>query len=1678
MSEYTVRLRFDAKDSVASSKDLEKSLRALTDAGVKWEAVSERGSKATKRREQAERSALRAFENVRASLSKTENAQIKYERALRAVENAEKRGIATTEQANKVRAQVAQRLRDEQKAASDTAKGLGGLGNAVDLVAKSYLALKAIDMGRAAVSTGLAWERQNKALTTAAGGAAEAGEELSFVKAEADRLGLSLDGLVGQYAKFLASSKSLKREDQRELFLGVAEAGTALALSADQMNGAMNAFEQMAAKGTVQAEELRGQLGERIPGAFDLAAKAMGVTTAELNKMLEGGEVVASDFLPKMARELRNTFGADAQANVDSLTAKINRWENAVLQAQVAFSEGFSGSFSAALGDASEGIDKAENSARSLGEALGWLLARGNDAASGIAKLGSMAGEFYATDWGGEEASGSIDRVTTAIDQVEAHMRPAREAWRILTEEMAKAQAAGDDLAQRSIRQQIARLQELAAATGKAVPGLTNFSQAQRKAKEESDWQDGVNKALSEYLAKLPPATSAAGNLTDEQIAAAKAAKELAEKIREQTAEQKALADALTISREEYDLLVAAQGLGINITDGLSEAERELTEAYAEQKKALDDLLGAEEKAQAKRLKEVSAIQERSEAYASAAAYMSDYAAAVLAAVGSMGDLDRTTGQVVDIDPEKYKKVSDAAKQMAADMKKSNDEAKRAADAWQAQLDGLADGLGAAIGDAFAEMLYTGEVNFGQLLENMLSMFVEFLADQLALWVANQIKMAAVANTTSAVSGAAGGGGGGVSAGQVAGAAQMSGASAATLGIIGVFAAAAYAWYNDRQHDYRRIETAIRDIEDVFGALSDTLGKYLPVFAAQVEVRKDGDRYRSRVGFDDGSAGYAYFDEYADAIAAATLSGMREAFQRTDAGAPYAQLGEQARNVIAGITDEIIAMGQGGVAWLEEGLAIARQLDELGMSDMEKTLSELRRQYEENIRKGAEYGLSLQKIGDLYRSQLADVEASLRSRIAQYLPGYDPIGDEFDQIRADNNALRAEYERQRQELQAHIDQILKTIAALEGGAGMGGSGGGLGQEFNRIFEGLRELMNFNESGLGLDGGGFGAIVQEWITELDLMGEAIGNSNISPDAAARLQQQRELLQELLTQMGLLGQGLSDEEIARAEREARRRQNRGSGANRAQEIEQFNASMLSIIESTMPDGVRQWRELQRWLATSTETAARLGQSLDQVNEAYEIQRQRIIDSVQDQIDALIPETWSDRIAEQQEQWEEWAQIIKEAGGSLERVTRAQREQNAANRREFTSNLAGFGAIPLFATIDAFSQLHRMLSTLEEDALALGFTLEDVDRWIGEIGASMTQNILSGISQYIEDEEILNGMRMAQHALDIANARMQLAYATQLGILAAEQIALIEAAIADAEDWTPGSGGGGDWESPHPGMEWNGQAWVPIGSGSGGSTGPSLLEQWQDFLDQWQDSGLDPLQRELNEINAEFAEAMEQFGHIPQWAAELSQLHQQVLADFWEDALSPIQEFVDSLNLSSYSPLTAEQRVEAASGEFNSLLQRLQAGDLSVLGELANAANQYLAEAAGAYGTATDPYLAIFAQVQAIMQQIAASGGNFGGIGIGVPSMPGGGGGIGLGSGAGGGADVPLVPTTNPIRFETGQLESLQRQQVTAQAQTNATLSAILMALQSQGSALSISAAAQDRIARASLTSTRSR
>lgn len=130
---------------------------------------------------------------------------------------------------------------------------------------------------------------------------------------------------------FAAAQGSTLAGEANNIFNAVAKGAAALQMSTDDVNGVFLALGQMISKGKVQAEELRGQLGERLPGAFQLAAKAMGMSTAELDKFMADGKLTAEDLLPKLAQALNEKYAGAAKDAANSIQGSINRmsteWE-------------------------------------------------------------------------------------------------------------------------------------------------------------------------------------------------------------------------------------------------------------------------------------------------------------------------------------------------------------------------------------------------------------------------------------------------------------------------------------------------------------------------------------------------------------------------------------------------------------------------------------------------------------------------------------------------------------------------------------------------------------------------------------------------------------------------------------------------------------------------------------------------------------------------------------------------------------------------------------------------------------------------------------------------------------------------------------------------------------------------------------------------------------------------------------------------------------------------------------------------------------------------------------------------------------------------------------------------------------------------------------------------------
>jgi tape measure domain-containing protein len=119
---------------------------------------------------------------------------------------------------------------------------------------------------------------------------------------------------IQQFTKLQASiaGAGYETETTQQVFKGIAAAIVATGGSTEDLNGALRATAQVFSKGKVTAEELRGQIGERLPGAFTIFAQATGRSTQQLDEDLQKGKVTLNDFI-KFTNELFKRYGSTAE---------------------------------------------------------------------------------------------------------------------------------------------------------------------------------------------------------------------------------------------------------------------------------------------------------------------------------------------------------------------------------------------------------------------------------------------------------------------------------------------------------------------------------------------------------------------------------------------------------------------------------------------------------------------------------------------------------------------------------------------------------------------------------------------------------------------------------------------------------------------------------------------------------------------------------------------------------------------------------------------------------------------------------------------------------------------------------------------------------------------------------------------------------------------------------------------------------------------------------------------------------------------------------------------------------------------------------------------------------------------------------------------------------------------
>lgn len=270
-------------------------------------------------------------------------------------------GINSFSSASRKSMSIAQRFRGEILSLTTSYIGLFAAVGQISKVTDAFRTMDAVQSRLGAIF------QQNTA---------KVNEEVEFLRQNALRLGVPFSILAGEYSKFAIATKEagFSQEATKRIFLSVAEAGRVNRLSVEQMNGTFLALTQIISKGKVTSEELRRQLGDRLPGAFNLFAASIGVSTGKLDDMLKRGDVLASENnLLRFADTLSARFGPQLADSLNAVSVEIDRF---AVRAELARLGIANGGFAKALGDALKAVndalgdDKTKEFLESIGQAL------------------------------------------------------------------------------------------------------------------------------------------------------------------------------------------------------------------------------------------------------------------------------------------------------------------------------------------------------------------------------------------------------------------------------------------------------------------------------------------------------------------------------------------------------------------------------------------------------------------------------------------------------------------------------------------------------------------------------------------------------------------------------------------------------------------------------------------------------------------------------------------------------------------------------------------------------------------------------------------------------------------------------------------------------------------------------------------------------------------------------------------------------------------------------------------------------------------------------------------------------------------------------------------------------------------------------------------------------------
>lgn len=198
------------------------------------------------------------------------------------------------------------------------------------------------NLPRQAFDAAKALQTFNNQLNAVTGNAQSAARASAFVSSVVDKFNIPLDSAREGFVKLYASMEPAGINPQviEGLFVGISKASATLGLSSDQVDRITYAFSQMASKGQIMAEEVSGQLGDVIPGALSIMAKAAGLSMSDFKVAMEKGQLsgkALEQVFANLEIVLDQRFGKGAKGAATTLQGTVNAIQTAMTRLYQSF---------------------------------------------------------------------------------------------------------------------------------------------------------------------------------------------------------------------------------------------------------------------------------------------------------------------------------------------------------------------------------------------------------------------------------------------------------------------------------------------------------------------------------------------------------------------------------------------------------------------------------------------------------------------------------------------------------------------------------------------------------------------------------------------------------------------------------------------------------------------------------------------------------------------------------------------------------------------------------------------------------------------------------------------------------------------------------------------------------------------------------------------------------------------------------------------------------------------------------------------------------------------------------------------------------------------------------------------------------------------------------------------